>query len=328
MRKLSARPASPWRPSVALVIDNTGFIGWDGGERPYPSHTYFMSQNQMRLMSESGVPYEMLLAEDALEHPDLLDGMKTVVFMLWRKFDEKRIALVRRLSGEGRSLVFLAESGMCGGVKEATGFDVDFVRDKLQSFRVLPEPGVKELTLGSADVDEVRSHYRSFGRDPSNPLRSPVGDRRGNVLEEPGVKVLGRFEDDNSAAIAVREDGNCRRYYFSAPGGLCPDMFNRIARESGAYVPVDKARMQVFMNGDFISVHALDSGSFAFKLPFDCKVVNEKTGRYEQSADGVLPLDLTAGETCWFTLERKDAAASLAPDGGRDAKAAKERFLK
>ena len=305
MRKLSARPTSPWRPTVALVIDNTGFIGWDGGERPYPGHTYFLSQNQMRLMSESGVPYEMLLAEDALEHPELLDGMKTIVFMLWRKFDEKRIALVRRLAGEGRSLVFLAESGMCGGVREATGFDVEFIRDKLQSFRVLPEPGVKELTLGAADVDEVRSQYRSFGRDPANPLRSPVGDRRGNVAEEPGIKVLGRFEDDKSAAIAMREDGNCRRYYFSAPGGLSPDMFNRIARESGAYVPVDKARLQVFMNGDFISVHALDNGRFAFKLPFDCKVVNEKTGREEPTTDGILPLDLTAGETCWFTLERK-----------------------
>ena len=179
------------------------------------------------------------------------------------------------------------------------------------NFRVLPEPGVKELTLGSADVDEVRSHYRSFGRDPSNPMRSPVGDRRGSIVEEPGVKVLGRFDDDRSAAIAVREDGGCRRYYFCAPGGLSHDMLNRIARDSGAYVPVDRARMQVFMNGDFISVHALDNGRFAFKLPFDCKVVNEKTGREEPTTGGILPLDLTAGETCWFTLSENERKGTI-----------------
>ena len=304
VRKLAARPVSPWRPTVALVADNTGFTGWDGGERPYPGYIYFISHYQMRLMAESAVPYEMLLAEDVLEHPEALDGMKTVVFMLWRKFDAKRIELVRRLFGGGRSLVFLAESGALGGAKEAIGFDVRYVLDRTQSFRVLPEPGVKEITLGAADIDEVRCFHRSFGRNPAKPMLPPTFGRRCSVVEGPGVKVLGRFEDDRSAAIAMLDDGKCRRYCFCAPGGLSPDMFNRIAHESGAYVPVDSARLQVNMNGDFISVHALDNGRFSFRLPFGCKVTNEKTGAEEPVVDGILPLDLTAGETCWFTLEK------------------------
>ena len=57
------------------------------------------------------------------------------------------------------------------------------------------------------------------------------------------------------------------------------------------------------MNGDFISIHALDNGHFDFRLPFPCKVVNLKTGNPVETSDGTLPLDLTAGETRWYSLK-------------------------
>ena len=64
--------------------------------------------------------------------------------------------------------------------------------------------------------------------------------------------------------------------------------------------------MQVDMNGDFLSVHALRNGSFSFRLPFPCTVRNVKSGREEPlAADGTLPLTVESGQTCWFTLEAK-----------------------
>jgi hypothetical protein len=58
------------------------------------------------------------------------------------------------------------------------------------------------------------------------------------------------------------------------------------------------------MNGDFVSLHALYNGHFDFRLPFPCKVVNLKTGKPVTTLDGILPLDLMAGETRWYSLKR------------------------
>jgi hypothetical protein len=57
------------------------------------------------------------------------------------------------------------------------------------------------------------------------------------------------------------------------------------------------------MNGSFVSVHALRTGHFDFKLPRKCTVTNMKTGKVEVRNAEVLPLDLVAGETCWFSLD-------------------------
>ncbi len=56
------------------------------------------------------------------------------------------------------------------------------------------------------------------------------------------------------------------------------------------------------MNGSFISVHALRGGKFNFHLPRRCSVHNMKTGACEVKDGEILPLDLVAGETCWFRL--------------------------
>lgn len=299
IRRLCERRPSPWRPDVALVIDEEGFLGWDGGERPFPAHTYNMSEKQIRLLANAGVPYEYYLAEDVMERPSLLDGMKTIVFMLWRRFDERRVAFAKGLSRQGRTLVFLAESGSLGGAREATGFGIDFDFAP-KCLAVSPVPGAGIDTVGSFDLEQIRGG--SFGNDPRRPMRPPYG-RRGEIAEESGVRVLGRFADDGKAAVAERVDNGCRRLYVSAPGGLSPSWFNRIARESGAYVPVDAAGLQVNMNGDFVSVHAARGGRFAFRLPFPCGVTNVKTGEREPAPGGVLNLDVTPGETCWFLLD-------------------------
>ncbi len=298
VKELSVLKPSAWRPEVAIVIDEEGFLGWDGGEHPFPAHTYNISEKQIRFLANAGVPYEYYLAADVLDRPELLDGMKTVVFMLWRKFDPRRIALVKRLASKGRTLVFLAESASLGGAKEATGFDVDF-DFKSKCLAVEPAAGIDIDTVGSFDVEQIRGG--TFGSTPKNPLGRAYG-RRGVIKEGAGVKVLGRFVDDGKAAVAERIDGGCRRIYISAPGGLSPSFFNRIAHEAGAYVPVKGTGLQVNMNGDFVSVHALKGGWFEFRLPFRCRVVNVKSGKEESQENGAVSLDLTPGQTCWFRL--------------------------
>ena len=60
------------------------------------------------------------------------------------------------------------------------------------------------------------------------------------------------------------------------------------------------------MNAGFLSLHCILPGHYDFRLPFDCRVTNLKTGKDESAGGGTLPLDLVAGETRWYGLERRN----------------------
>jgi len=286
---LAGKP-SPWRPSVAVVADEAGLGSCAGGRRhPFVTHLF---RRQLSLFAASGVPYEFFLAEDVMRDPSLLKGCRTVVFGLFRSIDERRSKFVECLARDGRTLVFLAESGVEGGAS-AVGFDLAYATNSLPHV-VVPEAGVTDVVRGLMG-DERRRHHPN---GPSALVRGP----RVSVLEKDGVRVLARFAADGAPALAVRDDAGCRRVYVCEPSGLSPSLFNRLARESGAYVPVSGGGLQVDMDGDLVSLHALRTGEWDFALPFPCRAVNAKTGREEPVSGGAIRLELTAGETCWFRL--------------------------
>jgi hypothetical protein len=179
---------------------------------------------------------------------------------------------------------------------EATGFSVDSVTNSMPH-AVAAAEGVQ---------DDVASMISSERRRifPDGPASGCMGPRSA-IKETPGVKVLGRYVSDGAAAVAVMDVPEFRRVYVAEPAGLSPGLFNRLARESGAYVPVVEGGLEVDMNGDFISVHALRSGEWDFRLPFPAKVVNLKSAKAENVSGGKMKLRLTAGQTAWFSLTKE-----------------------
>ncbi len=285
------RTPSAWRPDVALVADEVGLHVAVGGAKS-PFNTQIL-RRQLMPMAASGVPYDFYLAEDALRDPALLAKYKVVVFALFRSMDERRRRLVDTLARDGRTLVFLSETGVAGGA-EATGFDIAHATNALPHV-VVPAQGVMEEvgSLMSAD------RRRIFPAGTQSVAKGP----RTSVREGADVKVLARFASDGAPALALRDTDGCRRVYVCEPAGLSADMFNRLAREAGAYVPVSGGGLQVDMNGNFVSLHALRSGAWDFKLPFPCRVVNLASGRDEATSGGNVHLVLTAGETCWLRFD-------------------------
>ena len=85
------------------------------------------------------------------------------------------------------------------------------------------------------------------------------------------------------------------------PVGLSAEAVNALAREAGAFVASEPG-VQIDMSGDFLSVHALRNEHRTIKLPVPCRVFNLRNGKEEPVRDGKLELDLTAGETVWFSL--------------------------
>lgn len=293
VRRLAAGSANgPSPASAALVLDEEGVFS-----RNLVSHYYNLDLDllvgaQMQILASSGVPYDIYLAEDLLENPALAKRYRTLVFADMFAIGPRHRALLAALAGDNRTLVFLSGTGAAGGV-EATGFEI-VRREAPQEHRIVAEKEGTEVMPSLCDIEAQR---RFLGEAPPTYWRP----WRFSIVERPGVRTLARYETDGAPAVAETGGGDFRRVYVCEPGGLSPRYFNRLVRESGGYVPVPYG-LQVDMNADFLSVHCVIPGRYDFILPRVCRVVNLKTGREVAAVDGVLPLDMTAGETRWYGL--------------------------
>ena len=126
------------------------------------------------------------------------------------------------------------------------------------------------------------------------------------VMKRYKVVALGEFLRPDARQKAFREklDAWGVRSFVISVSGYSPKFFNDFVKEAGGYVATRPGVVQVDMNGDFVSVHCIVPGRHDFRLPFPAKVVNVKSGLEEKVVDGVLPIEMSAGETCWFRLYR------------------------
>ena len=294
--EMAAAKPSAWKPGVAVVIDEAGLRAWTSPTNVYPETANLVYKAQSALFASAGVPFDVYLADDFLRNPSLADSYRMVVMGFFMKFDGPRRELVRRIAADGRTVLFLAESGIYGGA-DATGFDVACDWSP-QDHNIKAEPGVAEFVRGLWGVWALRQ----VGGVQLPKKR--MARRRMSVAEGPGVKVFARYVSDGRVAIAARQDDGCRRIFVGAAGGITPALFNRFAHEAGAYVGLQPG-VQLDMNGDFASLHCLRPGRYHLRLPYPCRVVNMKSGAEEKTDEDGLPLELTAGETCWFRFIAK-----------------------
>lgn len=101
---------------------------------------------------------------------------------------------------------------------------------------------------------------------------------------------------DDVAAMGVKS-------FVVQPGGFKGAFLHAFAREADAFVACPPDRMQVDMNGNFLSLHCIVPGTCDVRLPFEAIVTNLKDGSAFSGA--ALKVSMTAGETCWFSLRRR-----------------------
>ena len=285
--KLRYGDVSRWEPSAAFVVDAEGML-WSNliGQPKHPNGRALVN-TQLALISASGVPLDVWTYADAASDPAALASRKVVVLAGFYRIDEERRRFLDALTAQGATLVFLPGT--------------DGWREKLRKEGAYPRI-----------VAEDKSRELEFiSRFHADWTRWSLGIRGGELAfsymppsyafcETSGTIVLARYADDKKPAVIRR--GNVVAVGQTA--GMTPRFFNRLVREAGGYVPiVGGGNVQIDMNGDFVSIVALESGHYDFRLPFPCKVTNLKTGKVAPVAGEVLPLDLVAGETRWYSLK-------------------------
>ena len=297
-RRLEALPRNPWHPDVAFVTDEDGALYRNIIRHYFNPDEQMMNGDQVQALAGSGVPCDNWLLEDWLEDPGLAKGYRTIVFWGLYDIDERRARLLKALEGEGRTLIFLAGTGYSRGI-ERIGFRIGEKPFPAQH-ETKAEAGVPWNMNSLLHSSKLTDLIGVKGGWPWQ-LQSPA---RLYLEESPDQKVMARFTEDGTVAIAERKDGGSKLVYIASYGGLTPDYFHHLAKESGAYVPVDGHGLEVDMNGDFISIHCLVPGEYVFRLPHPARVRNLKTGEAGSGMSGEIRMKLTAGETRWYGLER------------------------
>lgn len=292
-----ARRTGPtdWRPGVALIVDEAGLLGWADGLDYLPRPTDFSYADQLFLLARSGVPFDSYLLEDVVKDPQLVADYPMLAFALMRKLDSVRIDMIRTLSSAKRTFLYLPRCGELGGLDAATGLMLTC--GEKADHTVAAEPGFDVETNGLQYHDMLRN-ANTLAFPPPQLATWP----RNSIREGAGVKVHARYLKDNRPATAEARRGRARHVVFTEAGGVSPAAFNKFAREAGAYVPLAADVAQLDMNGGFVNLHALADAVVDFRLPHACRVINVKSGCEEPTHDGLLPLRLSAGETCQFLL--------------------------
>ena len=295
-RRLDAMRPSKWHPDVAIVTDEDGALLRNMLSHYYNADEGCLTGEQMQALAASGVPCDSWLLQDWLEDPSLARRYRTIVFLGMYDIDDRRAALLDALRSGGRTLVFMAGTGAARGVGRI-GFKLGERRFPAQHETVAEPPAKWNMNslLHACKITELLG----IGKGWPWQFKSPT---RLYVEPSPGLKCMSRFSEDGTIAVAERSDADAKLVYVAAYGGLTPDYFRHLARESGAYAPTDVCGLEVDMNGDFMSVHCLRTGRYEARLPFRADVVNLKTGSKVASSALSFNMDIEAGETRWYGL--------------------------
>ncbi len=296
VRRMEGTKPGVWRPDVAFAVDESGALLRNTQMQYFnPDETTAIAL-QMNALAAAGVPHDSWALEDWLENPALADRYRTVVIWGMYNVDAARRRLLERLCGTRRTIVLMAGSGRSGG-GDALGFRLGSKRAPAQHGMHAADGVPWRMASLMQECKAVK--YLGVKDGWLWLLNSPP---RLYLEEAPGQKVVARFDEDGTAAVAERAEGAAKLVYVAAYGGLTPDYFRHLVEEAGGYVPSAKMGLQIDMNGNFMSVHCLKAGSYEIRLPFAADVLNLKTGVTAATAARSMKMDLEACETRWHQL--------------------------
>ena len=294
------RRRAPWRPDAALVMDEDGMLLRNSPGIYYRRDETAAVVQQGHYLGSSGVPYDVLMLDDLCRDPALARRYRVLVFAGLYDIDASRGKMLETLRSDGRTLVYLANSGRIRGAAERLGFRLD----------VLANPSDHALVAARADgpaaTGAMETEYRAryMGLPGSR-------TERVSVVEGPGVEALARYAADGAIAVASRRRATGRDVYVAEAGGLSPTLFNLLVREAGGFAATDRAGLQVDMRDGFASVHCTVPGKWTLRLPYRARTTNLKTGVVGEAADAI-DFTLVAGETRWIAFGPADGKGSAA----------------
>jgi hypothetical protein len=265
---------SAFHPDVCVVVSDDAFDYVTGAQSPIDGAILGLMQLQT-----SGVPFDVQYLSDVVSNPQL-QQYKVYVFWHLARLTAVERAVIAKFAQTPSTLVWEYDTGFVSdfwtdpAAMDATvGMHIAtsdmYLRETplllsgipltngLLPFQSMSELELSKMTLDlpnfdSQPAEEILARPRPFAVD--DPQATPLAE----FVPIPG--------SPGSVAIASKNVGAATSIYIASPYGLGGDLLNAIAVKAGAYA-AGVPGPAIHMNGEFISLHAMTSGTYTITLP-------------------------------------------------------------
>lgn len=294
-----------WKPDVAVVIDENSFfyvnVTRNGRFEPVSKTRW----NQMLLIANSGVPYDVLLFDDLVKHKEQTQDYKVYVFLTSYHADKSKREVYKSLKRDGKYMVWMYAGGYVSqegtslkNIENLTGFQVGFDdKPSLHEVYAVYSHGLSKGIPYLHGMDIFDRVARRLGK----PVDSRADDYPRFYIEDSKAEILAQYHDAK-AAIAVKTFDDWTSVYVCPPEGLSSELFNNIARDAGAYVCSEPGN-NIYVKDNFMSIHGVKPGYYTINLPQRGTVVNVKTGEIIARDTEKFQMFINAQSTYWLEIE-------------------------
>ena len=302
--KLQKMKKNEFRPDVCAIRTDfpNRFISPVAGCGRLSSSAPF----QEMMFETSGVPYDLHYLDDILSKPELQNYKIYIFLHNIYLTKEQRSRIEKVLKNNGKTLIWMYNTGYISengksseDMSELIGIKIG-TAEKFERGTVLLKneapftpcaqkfQGMEELILSIMSLKGFSSFVarpQPFWIDDSNAI--PIAE----------------YQENRKVAMAVKKFDNWRSIYLGAPFSLGNDLLYNIAKDAGAFIAGEPGQ-SIFMNGNFISIHALKGGNYTFRLPPGVKnVIDADTNKVLAKNVNEYTFYADPGKTYWFIME-------------------------
>lgn len=276
-------------PDVAVILDHNSIFYHVGG---FPVGNLQPRINQMNAyyLAASGVPFDLYYLSDLLANPEKLKPYKTIIFTSTIMLNDADRKIINQFKNSNRTLIWLYPAGLMDGNTPLSTEKAS----QLMGIKIADD-GNGSLTMTSDG--KLCLGFDDFLRNRCYPHVSGVHRYR---VADTKAELLGRFLENDAPGMAQRKFADWTSIYVGSPDGLSDAMLNRIAKENGSFVAVDKPGAVLAMRNNFVSLHVLRSGDYVVKFPQKGNIIDTDSGKVLAKNSDTLPLHLNVGETKWL----------------------------
>lgn len=244
----------PQSPDVVVLVNERSLLHLQRGE----DFVRRLLAGQRDAILRCGASVGFYLQNDVTARAFPTDAKLYLFLTPYRLTFEQRTAIRERLHGGGRTLVWMYAVGVCEdrGETEESAHDVTGLMLHQQSWNA--EVGTRLTDTRHAITQSVTD--RALGvRERLNPSFYVDDD-------EPGVVVLGEYQQSGLPSVAVRKMEGWSSVFIGEPT-LSADLLRGLCRHAGVHLYVTGGDDYVYAGNGWVTLHATREGHRTLMVP-------------------------------------------------------------
>lgn len=289
----------------AVVVYSTNSYLWGRtthyGFRNLPA---WMLGYQEWMLRTSGLTFDRVFLADLMAEQNPDHYKLYIIANCYHLNDEERRFINERLKRQGKTLIWLYAPGYLSDTEVSTAqisemvemnVSTDFSTRSMEAVADEQASAIAPLMplQGVGGVFQTQFGWEPSARDTYNTQRF--------VIDDPDARPIARYADDGTLAIAMKKHSDWTSVYVANLAGLSAELLHAIAKQAGCHTVLNPNQAVLEMNGRFLSLHALRTGTLEIKLPQSASVTDAITGKEITSSDQ-FNVAADAQKSYWFKL--------------------------